>query len=586
MKKKLIIVSFAIILILLNIAIVAAQSQEINNDQEVNNDKVNQLTGTEITAIEIEGNKTIKEQQILEQIETEEGAEVDPEQLKRDLQAIFDLGHFFDVQVLFDNQESGVKLIFEVVENPEIKEIKVRGNNQLSNSEVKEILSINTPQVLNVNQLDAGIKKVNEYYEEQGYILASVTDVTIKNNHQLQLTVNEGYVKQINITGNEKTKEYVITREMTTGAGDVLNIKKLREDISNIYRLGYFKNVTPNLERVNNSQLANVNIEVDEQQTGNFNIGIGYSSTSKFTGMINIKKDNLGGRGQRVNLNWEFGGEKNNFEIGFYEPWTLGTKTSLDFNLYDRNETTEDDVDVSREGGSVTLGRPLTDDIQGYLEFDYSTLKENNPDGEDSSDNTTSLTFRSIRDTKDDFLNPRSGGRQEISVKKSGFWGTTDYSKYKLDWREYFASGEKNSIAARFKVASSAGDLPSSERYYLSALDAVRGYNQDYYKSQDTTGDGTEDYIPEENGFIGDSLMLFNLEYRAKLLDNITGVAFLDAGNAFKKDDFDVEDFNYSVGLGFRFNTPVGQLGLDYGYAPEGKLEEKSDFSISLGNKF
>ncbi|MGM0472489.1 MAG: POTRA domain-containing protein, partial [Bacillota bacterium] len=118
MKKKLIIVSFAIILILLNIAIVAAQSQEINNDQEVNNDKVNQLTGTEITAIEIEGNKTIKEQQILEQIETEEGAEVDPEQLKRDLQAIFDLGHFFDVQVLFDNQESGVKLIFEVVENP------------------------------------------------------------------------------------------------------------------------------------------------------------------------------------------------------------------------------------------------------------------------------------------------------------------------------------------------------------------------------------------------------------------------------------------------------------------------------------
>ena len=197
-----------------------------------------------------------------------------------------------------------------------------------------------------------------------------------------------------------------------------------------------------------------------------------------------------------------------------------------------------------------------------------------------------SLSLRTIRDTRDDIFNPRRGARQEIAVKKSGFWGTTDYSKYRLDWRKYFPVGDDDSLALRFKTATSEGDLPSSERYYLSSLDAVRGYSNDYYKTKDTTGDGSIDYLPEENGFIGESLILANFEYRKRLWDNITGVTFLDIGNAFERDDFALDNFNYSLGLGIRFDTPVGQLGLDYGYAPEGQLEEKTDFSISLGNKF
>ena len=577
--KKLIIVNFVIILILLNFTVVAVQSQEINN-------KINKLAGKKITDIEIKGNKTIKKEEILKEITAKKGIEVKPKQLKKDLQAIFDLGYFFDVQILFENYQSGVRLIFEVVENPRIKEIKVLGNTKLSDTKIIEQLGIDLPQVLNVNQLNKGIKSVNQYYQDQGYALAKVADVTIKNDKQLQVTINEGFINQILIKGNDKTKEYVITREMSIKAGDVLNVEKLRDDITNIYRLGYFKSIIPKFNRVEDSQLVDVIIKVEEQKTGNFNIGVGYNSTSKLTGSIDIEKENLGGRGQKANLNWEFGGEKNNFEIGFYEPWLFDTQTSLDFNLYDKNETTEDDVDVSKEGGNVILGHPLTEDIKGYLELDYNTIKEDYSNGDQSVDNAASLTFRSIRDTRNNLLNPRSGGRQEISVKKSGLWGTTDYAKYKLDWREYFASGEKNSIATRLKVATSEGDLPSSERYYLSSLDAVRGYSEDYYKATDTTGDGIKDYSPEGSGFIGDSLILANLEYRAKLLDNITGVAFLDIGNAFDRNNFKIDNFNYSLGVGIRFDTPVGQLGLDYGYAPEGQLEEKSDFSISLGNKF
>ena len=573
-------INFVIILILLNLTVVVAQSQEIKNN------KVTKLAGDKISDIEIKGNKTINEQQILKEVTTKVGSKLDPKQLKQDMQSIFDLGYFFDVQVLFEKKEQGLKLILEVIENPKIKQIKVSGNKHLSTKKIKELLGVALPEVLNVKQLNKGMQVVNQYYREQGYMLASITDVTIKNENELHLTINEGFVNQIKIKGNDKTKDYVIKREMTIKAGEVLNIEQLREDITNIYRLGYFKSIIPEFNRLENSHQVDVIIKVEEQKTGNFNIGVGYSSTAKFTGMINIEKDNLGGRGQKVSLNWEFGGEKNNFKIGFYEPWLLGTKTSLDFNLYDKNETTEDDVDVSTEGGNVTLGQSLTDNIKGYLDLEYSTIKEEYADGDTSADNSMSLTLRGIRDTRDNLLNPRSGDRQEIAIKKSGFWGTADYAKYKLDWRKYFPVEDDDSIAIRYKMSTSEGDLPSSERYYLSSLDAVRGYSESYYKAQDTTGDGTDDYLPEENGFIGESLILANFEYRKKLWDNITGVTFLDVGNAFERDEFELSDFNYSVGLGIRFDTPVGQLGLDYGYVPEGQLTEKSDFSISLGNKF
>mgnify|MGYP006274961167 FL=1 len=580
MKKKLGAVNFALIILLLFLTAAVAQGQEINNS------RVEKLAGTEITALAVRGNQIISDKEILKAVGTEVGSKVDTEQLGQDLQAIFDLGYFFDVRLLFEDHKSGLKLIFEVVENPEINKLKITGNKNITKAKIKELLDFTLPKVLNVSQLNQGMKAVNQYYRDQGYILATITDVTIKDEDELHLTINEGYINKVQIKGNEQTKEYVIRREMTTQAGDVLNINELRADISSLYRLGYFKTIIPDFKRLADSQKVNVMLTVEEQKTGNFNFGVGYSSTAKLTGMINVEKDNLGGRGQKVNLNWEFGGERNNFEVGFYEPWLLGTETSLDFNLYDRNETTEDDVEVSKEGGNVTLGHPLATNTKGYLDVEYSTIEEEYPVGDSSIDNSLALTLRALRDTRNDLFSPRQGVRQEIEVKKSGFFATADYTKYSLDLRKYFPVGREDSLALRFKAATSGGDLPSSERYYLSSLDAVRGYSDEYYNSKDTNDDGVTDYEPEENGFIGDSLVLANLEYRKKLWDNITGVTFLDMGNAFKEDDFAVTDFNYAVGLGIRFDTPVGQLGLDYGYAPSGQLEEKTDFSISLGNKF
>ncbi|AGB42317.1 outer membrane protein/protective antigen OMA87 [Halobacteroides halobius DSM 5150] len=536
------------------------------------------LSSNTITKIKVAGNDHISESMILNQIKTKVGDKVSYQQLKKDMQTIFDLGYFFDVRVNFKNHAEGIMLIFEVFEHPKLEAIKIKGNKKISDSKIKEILQIEPGEVLNINRLNKDIKEINKFYQEEGYVLAKVVDMTIKNNNELHLKINEGKLNKILITGNNVTKDYVIRRELSLQPGQVFNINQVWEDLRDIYNLGYFKDVKPKFNKVEgNRQAVNLEIHVKEAKTGTFSIGAGYSGTSGWTGLINIKKDNLFGRGQSVKLKWQFGSKKNTYEIGFYEPWAFGTKTSINLNLYNKRETRPSGTEEKTKGGSITVGRPLTENTKGYLKLNIDKKKV----GTGSWQDNNSLTLKTVRDTRDNIFNPRTGSRVEFSVKKAGILGgDNDYAKYEIDARKYLPVGDDNSWAFRLKLGESSGDL-GNNRYFLSGLDGVRGYNSNYYTSQ-------TDYKPKEAGFIGDSIVVSNIEYRHKLVDKVTGVAFLDAGRTFK-DNIELDkltDLNYSVGLGVRFQTPIGQLGLDYGYAPDAQLKSKSDFSIRIGNRF
>ncbi|MCK8816376.1 BamA/TamA family outer membrane protein [Natroniella sulfidigena] len=537
-------------------------------------------TDNTVTGIEVTGNKLVSEEEVLEEVTTEIGDEVSNEKLQQDMQQVFDLGYFFDLQILFRNYEDGVKLVIEVIENPELSAIKIEGNQEISTEKLKELLKLQEGEILNVNSLDQGVERINQYYQEQGYVLAQVVDVTIKEQDQLEITIDEGRLNSVSITGNEETEDFVIERELTLEEGEVFNIDQMWNDFRNLYNLGYFKDIRPDMQPVpTDPQAVDLVVEVEEQKTGTFSVGGGYSSAAGWTGMVDVEKDNLFGRGQKVNLSWEFG-DTTTYELGFYEPWAFGSETSLNFNLY-RTEHDDPVDDVSRrQGGDITVGHPLADDITGYLQLDYHNTKYEDEDGEEYDDNTRSVTLKTIRDTRDNIFSPRSGSRQELSVENAGLLGgDTDFTKYEADLRNYLPAREKDTWAFRLKTGLSDGELPQGERYSLTGLNEIRGYSSDYYD---------RDNNAVENGFVdGNSMLVSNLEYRFGIVDNVTGVAFADAGKTFANNsDISLNDLNYSVGLGARFNTPMGQLGLDYGYAPEGELDDKTNLSIRIGNTF
>lgn len=538
-----------------------------------------------ITAIEVEGNEKLAEEDILAPIETEVGDRVSSQRLQEDLQSIFDLGYFFNLEIHFEPYQDGVKLIFEVVENPTLDEIKFKGNEALDDDLLAEKLSLEAGQILNNNHLDQGLRNVESYYQEQGYILMRIDDIYMEEDGVLEIEINEGRLNEIKIQGNEKTKDFVIERNLSQESGDVFNAQQLQSDLRDIFNLGFFEDIIPHLEEADRLENeVDLVLEVEEGKTGTFGIGAGYNSGIGWLGHFEIQEDNLRGRAQRIKFRWEFG-EQNTYELSFHEPWVFGTDTSFGFSIYDKTregsgdfgvEEDDDEQNIEyeehRRGGSITLGRPLTNTIDGSLRYQYESFEYESLESdyrildEESESTVRSLTFSGTRDTRDNIFEPRSGTNNRVSVKYAGqlLGGDNDFTKYQVDLRKYTADflSDSNSWAFRSRFGLSDGDLPQGERYRIGGAEGVRGYER------------------TERDLTGDSMMALSAEYRIPVADNFTGVLFADAGNAWDS-SFSSSDLKKSAGLGVRVHTPIGQLRLDYGWG-----EDESRPHFSLGQAF
>ncbi len=572
MYKKIGILALSLLLILANSSLLLAASNQESSPNI-------------ITAIEVVGNKNISKEEILAKINTKVGDEVSNQKLQEDMQLIFDIGYFFDVRVSFKNYQEGVKLIFEVIENPKLSEIKIKGNKTVTDEVLKTMIPIKSGQLLNLNQLDQATKKINQHYKDQGAIFSRVVDVTIGDRDKLYIVINESQINKIKINTDGKTKDNVIRRELTMEPGQVFNLDQMWQDLRQVYNLGFFKNIEPDVKPVGtDGKKIDIIINLEEAKTNTFSFGGGYSSSAGLNGMLNLDIANLMGNGQSVRLNWEFGNKETNYEVGLYEPWAFGTETSLDFKLYSKdhkndknniNETEKKDADIHETGAEMTIGKSLDQNTSGYLTFSYDDTEYYSEEEEKRvNKDTRSISLKTVRDTRNNLLNTRLGSRQELSIEKAGFGGDTNYTKYHTDLRKYIPSGDKNSWALRLKVGSSDGDLADHKNYKLrdGLLDGIRGYDSEYYS--------------DKPGFEGNSMLLSSLEYRVNIADNVTGVLFNDIGKAFEDKKVNLDNLNYSVGAGVRFNTPIGQLGLDYGYAPEGDDDHKTSFSFRIGNSF
>jgi len=423
-----------------------------------------------------------------------------------------------------------------------------------------------------MKKFNEGLKKVQKEYQDNGYILTKFTDVNIDKQGIINLTINPGYLNEVIIKGNEKTKDFVIKRELDFHKGQILNINEVKKAYSNLYQLNYFEEINPELKRVKGSEnRVNLLINLKEAKTGSFNFGGGYSSADGWYGFLKLTEKNLLGNGQTIGFNWEFG-DINNYSLNFYEPWIFSYPTSFGLSVY--NETSnveqedEENYTENRRGGSISLGHSLTEQWDGSVKYKIEDYKKTMT--ESTEDNTNydvrSLTLKVDRDTRNHPFNPTDGVLDIASVEYAGGFlnGDYDFTKYNIDVRRFYPGFKpQQAWALRLKTGIGDGDIPSSEQYTLGGSQTLRGY--------------------ELYEFMGDDMLLMNLEYRFPIADKFTGVVFADGGNTW--DDIDairLEDINYSLGLGVRFNLPIGQIRLDYGWNKDG--EGKPHFSI--GNTF
>lgn len=529
---------------------------------------VNAQTETQqITDIAVEGNQNVIANEILAVVQTELGENFNREKIKNDLQAVYDMGYFQDVTVNFRNYEGGLQVIFEVEENPVLEKINIEGNQVYSKEQIVEWIDVNVDKILNLNNLNEGLKNVVTKYEDNGYILINFEDVNFSPEGELNLKIDLGHINDIVLSGNQKTRDYVIFREINLEKGAVLNINDIREASRKVYRLNYFEDINPELKRISeDSNEVDVVFNLTEKKTGNFNFGGGYSSKDGWFGFVKVKESNLGGNGQTLGFNYQFG-KNTNYNLNFYEPYLMGSPTSFSANIYKR-KTDKEDYTEDVTGGSISLGHDLIRGWRGTARYklENSVITSQSEDVDDETNEIRSITLKADKDTTNNPFNPTSGLIASLSTEQAGylFGGDANFNKYNADIRKFY-SGFKvdHAWALRFMAGTSTGVLPTSEKYNLGGADTLRGY--------------------DSYSFTGDDMILTQIEYRLPVADNFTGVIFTDGGNVWENGDtIKLHDLHVGVGLGVRLNTPIGQIRLDYGWDQEGKGMPH----FSIGNTF
>ncbi|HWR09159.1 MAG TPA: BamA/TamA family outer membrane protein [Sporomusa sp.] len=531
------------------------------------------VEGKTATAVTITGISQVAESTVRGVVKTQPGDTLSADKIKQDMQAIYDLGYFFDVVANFTEVPEGVKVTYTVMENPKLTDIVVKGNTKVTADKIKEQVTTGKDGVLNTRTLNANVRAIEEYYHGQGYILAKVSDVAMSPGGVLTLTINEGSLEGIVIKGNEKTKTNVITREMKVKPGEPFNVKDARRSMQKVYNLGYFEDVNMKLNPGKDPNAVVLEASVVEQKTGTFSIGGGYSKADGMIGIIELGDNNFNGKGDKVKLHWEFGGASNsNYEVSYTRPWLDSKQTSLSFSLYDMtNEYSDYDnhgdlessYDKNRKGFEITLGRPQGEYVQNYLTYknrkdtwveavegkDYSTdpqyLKDN-------FGSTNSVTLTRVFDSRDNVFNATEGTRFSLSAEFAGkaFGGDFDYNKYTAEGRKYYKVGRDHVIAARVTAGYADGKMPESGEFSVGGADTLRGY--------------------EDDEFEGDKMLAASVEYRFPVVSKVQGVVFSDIGNAWDGEGYKLDDLNASVGVGIRVTTPIGPIKIDYAQGSQG----------------
>lgn len=574
-----------------------------------------ELKGPAIKEIEVSGNSAVVTEHIMSVISSKVGEPVDEEKLRKDAEAIFELGFFMATDYRVTDVKDGVKVTFLVKENPTVGSIKFTGNTIYTSEQLGKIIFTQPGMIFNRNFFRNDIQRIKEKYQADGYVMASVADVNIEGS-DINVIIVEPKVSQIVIQGNKITKGYIVRRYIKIKEGEIFNSNKLRLTLSRLQGLGFFSDVNVNFEPDENGNDVIIVITVEEARTGKLGFNIAYGTQSGFGGGLSYDNFNIAGRGLKLSVGFDLG-DREEYWLTYEQPYMSGKVTAWKVGVYKRawndlyynytdysdKKFKEFEYDRDKTGAFIGFGRKFKDDslYNWYLTFDWHEVENDPTDGstkdswgstwidkdttilDDLGDGTYYSATASLRRLNLDEYLPYSKGDVETVSLLYGQAEVSDkdynYFKYWLEAKVYipvdkflknvlessFGSETDRPVlfAARIIVGSSSSDVPYEGLYTVGGDTTLRGYDDEY--------------------FHGEDMFLGNFELRIPLEKAFSIVAFYDVGRAWRKTE-DVSfgsDMGSAPGFGVRLNTPLGNLRLDYASG-----EEEDRFCFGFGELF
>ena len=486
--------------------------------------------------------------------------------------------------------------------------IRVTGDLLDPEEKLKQSFALKEKQTFRQSQMQADIQYLTDRYGEEGYALVDI-DYKLDRHPETQLVdvtydIHKGkkvYFERIEVSGNSKTHDQVIRRELTISETQLYSSKELRRSQARVQRLGFFEQVEFVPKPGSADDRVNVDIVVKEKPAGSLSAGAGYSTTEDVFFSIQYQQENFLGRGQSLALQAQISSRTQNYYLRFDDRYFLGSSWRFGVNLFS-TEQRYLDFTQARRGGSVTVGRPIphTEHLRASLTYSLvesnlqsfaasNTIYRQEPANLLIGSLTSGLEWNGL----DNYLDPTQGALVSASVQTAGFTvfgGTRDFVKTLFEAQYYqtlpkthgtYLSGR---LLLGFLDYDHGSDLLITERFFLGGIHTLRGYDYGAVGPAFKEDNGTKTPIG------GDKELVFNLDYVIPISKSmgLKLVTFWDAGNAFNDDEaIDLASLRQDWGFGIRWISPMGPLRFELGFPIERRPSERSEvFNFAIGTNF
>lgn len=502
---------------------------------------------------------------------------------------------------------SGFALTFLISEGVRYKVNDIKISSQIENIDLealRDLMKFDDDQWYDVRQLEQGLLDVSNQLGVYGYAFVDVTPqiVTDPSTGLLDIEVSIGqarrnFVERIEFVDNTRTLDRVIRREFELVEGDAFNQLKLDRSVRNVRNLGYFRKVGVQNIQGSSADQTITRVTVEEQSTGDFSIGVGYSSLDKTSFTLGINERNFLGTGRRASASISTSGTSTDFVLGLSQPYLFGRDLTGSIDLF-KTKSTANLTAVNRTGVDLGVSFAAAHDIYHRVSYKLATSKITNTStvatsltGENGKSLLKSAVSYTIgRDTRDSRFDPTEGMYAEISETFSGVGGDVTFLRtnlragfYKPFLFESVVFGLKGRVG---NVSGLGDDVTQSEHFFLGGQ-SVRGFGSNGIGPRDT---GSKAAVGGNNIYNGTVEIVSNLGVTKDA--GIRWTVFSDFGSVWKTDfpsgvtEPNDQTMRSSVGVGLLWNTAIGPLSF-YWAKPinEAEHDNTKTFQFSIGSR-
>ncbi len=551
-----------------------------------------------ITKIFFEGNKTYTESKLQKLIETSEkgifsfitsSGELKTDELEQDsgrIAAFYQNNGFIDARVgepIVEYREKGIQVTFKIVEGERYKvgNVDIIGDMVVPKELLIPRLQIRAEPYFSRERLRNDVLVLTDAVADEGYAYADVVPQIHEDRETLVVDVvyavdkgQQVYFEKIIISGNTKTRDKVIRRELRVHEQELFSGRRMKAGIGSLYRLDFFEDIKVDTPKGSTEDKMVLKIDVVEKQTGSFSFGGGYSSSESLFGNVSVTQRNLFGRGQILNLSATIGGRSTRYRLGFTEPWLFDIPLSAGGEVYiwdyDYDTYTKEST-----GFSLSAGYPVWNytRLYGSYTFDQSNITDIDITASDSVKelaglNITSSISSSLRyDSTNRRFNPTMGSTHAGTLQYAGLGGDIGFTKVVLETGWYHPLFWKFTGLAHGKTGfvweHEGKILPDYEKFYLGGINSLRGFEYTDLSPVETNSLGLTSHVG------GEKYVQVNLEILFPLLEDagLVGLVFFDTGDLYTaEEEIDLGNLRESAGFGIRWFSPLGPIRLEYGH--------------------